>query len=113
MATKKTKKKNIKIKKTVKKSKQKIDKNMTFSEVLTKYPESAGIMMNYGLHCIGCQVAAFETIEQGAKAHGISSKDLNKMIDELNNAANEKKIEYLQRVKQGAFGILELKIDDS
>ncbi len=90
MAKRKTKKKV----KVVKKSKQKITKNMNFLEVLNKYPQSAGIMMNYGLHCVGCQAASFETIEQGAKAHGMPSKDLNKMIDEMNKLANEKKIEY-------------------
>ena len=73
---------------------KKITKNMNFLEVLNKYPQSAGIMMNYGLHCVGCQAASFETIEQGAKAHGMPSKDLNKMIDEMNKLANEKKIEY-------------------
>ena len=38
-----------------------------------------------------------------------------KLLKELGQPSleNEKKIEYLQRVKQGAFGILELKIDDS
>ena len=81
------KKKKSKTKKSVK---QKIDKNMSFSEVLSKYPQSAEVMMSYGLHCIGCQVAAFETIQQGAKAHGMSDKELNKMIDDLNKAAEKK-----------------------
>jgi|SRR3989344_3369262 len=73
--------------------KTKINKDMTFSDVLTRYPNSAGIMMNYGLHCIGCQVAAYETIEQGAKAHGMTNKEFKKMMDELNKAAKKDKIE--------------------
>jgi len=38
-----------------------------------------------------------------------------KLLKELGQPSleNEKKMEYLQRIKQGAFGILELKIDDS
>jgi DNA repair exonuclease SbcCD nuclease subunit len=38
-----------------------------------------------------------------------------KLLKELGQPSleNEKKIEYLQRIKQGAFGILELKLDDS
>ena len=38
-----------------------------------------------------------------------------KLFKELGQPSleNEKKTEYLQRIKQGAFGILELKIDDS
>ena len=35
-------------------------------EVVMKYPFSAEIMMERGLHCIGCHISPFETIRQGA-----------------------------------------------
>lgn len=63
--------------------KQKITKNMSFGEVLQKYPETAKIFMGYGMHCIGCMMAQFETIEQGAAAHGI---DIKKLIADLNKS---------------------------
>ena len=40
--------------------------------------------MKYGLHCIGCSVATWETVEQGAKAHGIDGKKLEDLLEELN-----------------------------
>ena len=60
---------------------------MTFQDVMDKYPNAIDVVMNYGLHCIGCHVSAFETIEQGAKAHGLTKKDIEKMIKEMNEKA--------------------------
>ena len=65
--------------------KDKITKTMTLGEIATKHPESVDILMKYGLHCIGCSVATWETLEQGAMAHGIEGKKLNNMLKELNN----------------------------
>jgi len=62
-----------------------ITKTMTLGEIVTKYPESADILMKYGLHCIGCSVATWETLEQGAMAHGIDGKKLDNMLRELNH----------------------------
>mgnify|MGYP001579993930 FL=1 len=62
----------------------KITKTMTLGEVIEKYPKSVNIFMKYGLHCIGCSVATWETLEQGATAHGMDSKKLNDLLEELN-----------------------------
>ncbi len=72
----------------------KIKKDMTFGEVFDKNPEKimelANVMMKHGLHCVGCHVASWETIEQGAKTHGMEKKEMDKMLDELNQIANTK-----------------------
>lgn len=67
----------------------KIKKEMSFSQVLEKYPETASIMMKHGLHCIGCHVAAFETIGQGCMAHGMKEEDMKKMIKEMNKSIKD------------------------
>lgn len=46
----------------------KITKTMTLGEIVTKHPESVDILMQYGLQCIGCSIATWETLEQGAMA---------------------------------------------
>lgn len=56
---------------------------MSITEVVERYPETAEIFMNAGMHCFGCMAARFENIEQGALAHGI---DPDKLVEELNNA---------------------------
>jgi hybrid cluster-associated redox disulfide protein len=65
----------------------KITKDMSFGEVLQKHPELAHVFIEHGMHCIGCMMAQFETIEQGAAAHGI---DIKKLIDDLNKAIKKK-----------------------
>ena len=70
--------------------KEAITKDMKLGEVVARYPEAAIIMVKYGLHCVGCHVAAWETIEEGAKSHGISDEDLEKMLKEMNEAVKDK-----------------------
>ncbi len=64
-----------------------ITKDMKLGEVIKKYPSSAAVMLEYGLHCIGCHVAEWESLEEGCKAHGITKEDMEKMLDELNSSA--------------------------
>ena len=66
---------------------EKINKDMTFGELLNKFPKAAPVIAGYGLHCIGCHIGISETIEQGARAHGLSDTDLQKMMSELNQQA--------------------------
>ncbi len=68
-------------------SQGKINKNMTFGELLRQLPSAGQILMGYGMHCIGCHIAVTETIEQGARAHGLDDKTIEKMINELNLSA--------------------------
>ncbi len=77
----------------------KITKDMILGEVVSKYPEAAEAMLRRGLHCIGCSIAAFETIEQGASAHGMSEKELDKMVKEINDIVNAKKKAKVNKAK--------------
>jgi len=64
-----------------------INKYMTIQEVVEKNPETIRVFLEHGLHCIGCAVARFENIEQGALAHGI---DVDALIRDLNAKVGEK-----------------------
>lgn len=59
----------------------KIKKEMTISKVLKKYPETADVFQEFGMHCLGCPTATRESIEQAVEVHGI---DLDKIIKALN-----------------------------
>ena len=61
-----------------------ITKNMMIGEAVHKYPETAMTMMKHGMGCLGCPAAAMETIEQGAKGHGLNDKQIDEMIKEMN-----------------------------
>lgn len=71
-----------------KKIKDKVTKNMTFSEILEKYPESIEILLGSGMHCIGCPASSGETLEEGAMMHGINPDDL---VKELNKKLSKDK----------------------
>jgi len=66
---------------------KKIKKGMTFSELLADFPEAATKLANRGLFCGGCPMAQFETIENGAKAHGIDPKELIKELNATKDTA--------------------------
>jgi len=72
----------------------KITKDMTFGEVLKKYPETVKTFFEYGMHCFGCHIAVSETIEQGALAHGVDvdqlMQDLNKTVSSTVEADSDK-----------------------
>ena len=66
----------------------KINKEMNLGEVVYKYPETAEVLLDYGLHCVGCFANVMDTIEQGAKLHGLSDEEISEMIDRVNEVIN-------------------------
>ncbi len=67
-------------------AKPRITKDMTLGEVAAKYPAAVMVLFKYGLHCIGCHVASYETVEQGAMAHGLGEKEIKQMLEEMNKS---------------------------
>jgi len=65
-----------------------ITKDMTIEDVVNQYPESMMVFMKHGLHCVGCHVSAFESIEDGAMAHGIN---VDALVDDLNKVVSSRK----------------------
>jgi hybrid cluster-associated redox disulfide protein len=67
-----------------------ITKEMPIGDVVRSHPETVPVFMQHGLHCIGCAVAAFESIAEGAEAHGI---DIDALISDLNKATQAEKVD--------------------
>lgn len=63
-----------------------ITKDMGIIEVVQKYPKTIEVFMDFGMGCLGCAAAHFESIEQGALAHGM---DVDALMTALNAAAAE------------------------
>ena len=40
------------------------------------------VFFKFGLHCIGCHISAYESVEDGAKAHGVDPVELVKALNE-------------------------------
>lgn len=60
-----------------------ITADMPIVEVVQKYPNTIPVFMRHGLGCIGCALAHFENIREGAQAHGI---DVEALIEDLNGS---------------------------
>ena len=59
-----------------------VTKDTMIGELLQIDEGVAPILLNIGMHCLGCPSSQMETIEQAAMVHGI---DPNALVDEINN----------------------------
>ena len=59
----------------------KIEKTTKIGELLEMAPEKAEILLNAGMHCLGCPASQEETIEEACMVHGI---DIEEIIEQLN-----------------------------
>lgn len=66
-----------------------ISKNTTIGELLNVYPEAAPILMEIGMHCLGCPSAQMESLEEAAMVHGIDSDLLVEKINAAMQAARK------------------------
>ncbi len=63
---------------------------MTIGDVIKKYPNTAEIMLGYGLQCVGCSVNPYETIEQGALGHGMTEDTVEELLEDMNMVVTKK-----------------------
>ena len=59
----------------------KIQKTTTIGEILQIAPEKADILLEMGMHCLGCPSSQMETIEEACEVHGI---DVEEILEKLN-----------------------------
>ena len=60
-----------------------VTKDMTIGEILRTNPQIAPILMEAGMHCLGCTSAEAESLEEAAMVHGMDIEDLMKKIEAL------------------------------
>ena len=57
------------------------NKDTRIGELLEVAPEKAEILLEMGMHCLGCPASQMETLEEACDVHGI---DVNEVIEKLN-----------------------------
>ena len=60
-----------------------ITKEMTIGEILRTNPDVAPVLMEAGMHCLGCPSAQAESLEEAAMVHGMDISDLMAKIEAL------------------------------
>ena len=66
---------------SMEKEKLVITADMVVGDVIRLKPQTLGVLMNFGLGCIGCPASQMETLEEAAMVHGI---DVDYLIEKLN-----------------------------
>ena len=56
------------------------NKDTRIGEILEKAPEKAEILLEIGMHCLGCPASQMETLEEACDVHGI---DVNEVLEKL------------------------------
>ena len=74
---------------------KKVDKSTKFNEIFED-KDAAKILEDRGMHCFGCPFASMESLEDGARAHGL---DADELIDELNKSKINKKVKSKKKTK--------------
>ncbi|MCM1326479.1 MAG: DUF1858 domain-containing protein [Bacteroidales bacterium] len=57
-----------------------ITKDMTIGEILQAKPDVVPVLLDAGMHCLGCPASQAESLEEAAMVHGINIDDLMKAI---------------------------------
>lgn len=60
-----------------------VTKDMTIGEILRTAPEVAPVLMQAGMHCLGCPASQGESLEEAAMVHGI---DIDELMNAIQNA---------------------------
>ena len=61
----------------------KVTKDTMIGELLQIDEGIAPILLNIGMHCLGCPSSQMETIEEAAMVHGIEADSLVKEINDF------------------------------
>ena len=59
-----------------------VTKETIIGDVVMEDQNIAPVLMNAGLHCLGCVMATGETIEEACMVHGI---DADKLVADIND----------------------------
>lgn len=62
-----------------------VTKDMTIGQLLMEHPNVAPILMEIGMHCLGCPSAQAESLEMAAMVHGM---DANELVEKINAFLN-------------------------
>ena len=60
----------------------KFNKDTKIGDLLEIAPEKAEILMQAGMHCLGCPASQAETLEEACEVHGI---DVEELINKIND----------------------------
>ncbi len=70
-----------------------LTKTQILMTVAEESPRAAELLADYGLHCISCFFSEYDTLETGAKVHGMTDTDVDDMVMEINEQMEKEWVE--------------------
>jgi len=58
------------------------NKDTKIGEIIAETPEKADVLLEAGMHCLGCPASQEETLEEACMVHGIDVEELVKKLNE-------------------------------
>ena len=59
-----------------------INKDTKIGEIIENAPEKAELLLEAGMHCLGCPASQAETLEEACEVHGIDVEEVVKKLNE-------------------------------
>ena len=50
--------------------------NLTVAQIMRDWPQTIGVFISLRMHCVGCPIGGFHTLEDAAMEHGIELDEL-------------------------------------
>ncbi len=63
-----------------------VTKDTTIGDILRIKPSAVPVLMEIGMHCLGCPASQGETVEEAAMVHGI---DVDELVAKMNAMPDE------------------------
>jgi hydroxylamine reductase len=60
---------------------QRVSATDTIETLLASQPRAARILVDRGMHCVGCAIAPFETIAEACAIYGVPVEELLRALD--------------------------------
>jgi hybrid cluster-associated redox disulfide protein len=60
-----------------------IPPDITLSDLMRSYPSAISVLLRYKMDCVGCNMAAFDTLAEAAANYGLN---LHQLLDEIGRA---------------------------
>lgn len=64
----------------------KITADLLMGDIIQAYPEAAEVLMEAGMHCVGCPSSLMESLEDACLVHGLDEGELLEKLNEIANA---------------------------
>jgi hybrid cluster-associated redox disulfide protein len=68
---------------------KKIDKDTNIQALIEDDPAMNEILYEYGMYCGNCFAAGYDSLEEGARTHGLEDDEIEELLGELNKKAQK------------------------